>query len=98
MCIGHGIPALVGRFEEQTSKGFMWRDIGLNDWLFDMDRPEDVARLTPTVLRLVQQREAVLKEVAAAQQIVTQRQAATMKILADQFRPDSSATSTKSPR
>jgi len=98
MCIGNGIPALVGRFEEQTSKGFMWRDIGLNDWLFDMDQPDDVARLTPTVLRLVQQREAVLKEVEAAQQIVTQRQAATMKILADQFSPDSSATPTVSPR
>ena len=35
MAIGNGIPAIVCRFEEQTSKGFMWRDIGLDDWLFD---------------------------------------------------------------
>jgi hypothetical protein len=35
MCIGNGVPAIVCRFAEQTSKGFMWRDIGLGDWLFD---------------------------------------------------------------
>ena len=29
MAVGNGIPAIVCRFEEQTSKGFMWRDIGL---------------------------------------------------------------------
>jgi len=31
MCIGNGVPAIVCRWEEQTSKGFMWRDIGLGD-------------------------------------------------------------------
>ncbi len=41
MCVGNGVPAIVGRFEEQTSKGFMWRDIGLGEWLFDLDRPAD---------------------------------------------------------
>ncbi len=39
MCVANGIPAIVGRFAEQSSKGFMWRDIGLNDWLFDSTRP-----------------------------------------------------------
>jgi polysaccharide pyruvyl transferase WcaK-like protein len=29
MAVGNGVPAIVCRFEEQTSKGFMWRDIGL---------------------------------------------------------------------
>jgi len=33
MCIGNGVPALVCRFAEQTTKGFMWRNIGLDDWL-----------------------------------------------------------------
>ncbi|MEY4483363.1 MAG: hypothetical protein RL693_815, partial [Verrucomicrobiota bacterium] len=37
MCIGNGIPAIVCRWTEQTSKGLMWRDIGLGEWLFDMD-------------------------------------------------------------
>ena len=31
MAVGNGIPAIVCRFEEQTSKGIMWRDIGLGD-------------------------------------------------------------------
>ena len=31
MCIGNGIPAVVCRFKEQTTKGFMWEDIGLGD-------------------------------------------------------------------
>jgi hypothetical protein len=83
MCIGNGVPALVGRFAEQTSKGFMWRDIGLDDWLFDMDQPAQVAKLTPTVLSLVNDRPQALARVAAAQQIVHARQAATMGVLRD---------------
>jgi hypothetical protein len=81
MCIGNGVPALVGRFEEQTSKGFMWRDIGLNDWLFDMDQPAQVANLTPTVLSLINNRPQALERVAAARKIVQERQAATMSVL-----------------
>ena len=40
LCIGNGIPAIVCRWVEQTSKGMMWRDIGLGDWLFDFDNEE----------------------------------------------------------
>jgi sugar phosphate isomerase/epimerase len=43
MCIGNGIPAIVCRWAEQTSKGFMWRDIGLGDWLFDLDKEDELA-------------------------------------------------------
>ncbi|HBE67272.1 MAG TPA: polysaccharide pyruvyl transferase family protein, partial [Planctomycetaceae bacterium] len=42
MCIGHGVPAIVCRFAEQTSKGFMWEDIGLGEWLFDLDDEQQV--------------------------------------------------------
>ena len=81
MCIGSGIPALVGRFKEQTSKGFMWRDIGLDDWLFDMDQPEQVARLTETVLSLITDPEGAQRKVKAAQEIVHRRQRETMAVL-----------------
>jgi len=37
---GEPVIGMVCRFVEQTTKGFMWRDIGLGDWLFDLDRPE----------------------------------------------------------
>lgn len=53
MCIGHGIPAIVCRYKEQTSKGFMWRDIGLGQWLFDHDLDEARKGLTPAVLAIV---------------------------------------------
>ena len=32
----------------------MWRDIGLGDWLFDFDREEEIQRLVPAVLAMVQ--------------------------------------------
>ena len=53
MCIGHGIPAIVCRYKEQTSKGFMWKDIGLSEWLFDHDHDEAEKGLTPAVLAIV---------------------------------------------
>ena len=86
MCIGNGIPAIVCRWKEQTSKGFMWRDIGLGDWLFDLDDPAlDLARISAAVLSLATDPAAARAKVASAQQIVRRRQAETMGILAKQF-------------
>ncbi|TWT63500.1 polysaccharide pyruvyl transferase family protein [Rubinisphaera italica] len=65
MCIGNGIPAIVCRFAEQTSKGFMWNDIGLNDWLFNMDVEADRNRVAETVLA-VAKKPALAKEKAEA--------------------------------
>lgn len=81
MCIGNGIPAIVCRFEEQTSKGFMWRDIGLGDWLFDMDQPDEVARIVPAVLSLVTERSQALEKVAIASEFVRQRQQRMTEVL-----------------
>lgn len=81
MCIGNGIPAIVCRFQEQTSKGFMWRDIGLSDWLFDMDKPEEVARLPETVLALAKDSVAAKNKAAKAREFVRQRQQETMEIV-----------------
>ena len=66
MCIGNGIPAIVGRFAEQGIKGFMWRDIGLHDWLFDIDRPEDVENYVPTVLEIAKNPDAANDKAAKA--------------------------------
>lgn len=84
MCIGNGVPALVGRFAEQTSKGFMWRDIGLGDWLFDMDQPADVARIVPAVLSLAQDPAAAKAKAAEARQRVRVRQEAMVEELSRQ--------------
>ena len=82
MCIGHGIPALVGRFPTQTSKGFMWKDIGLSEWYFDVDTLFDMEQLTPTVLRLAKYPEEAKRKALEAQRIVARRQAQTMRVLA----------------
>jgi len=81
MCIGHGIPAIVCRFAEQTSKGFMWEDIGLKDWLFDHDSPEDQARIVPTVVEMAKHREAAVAKAAKAKAFVEKRQKETMAVL-----------------
>lgn len=81
MCIGNGVPAIVGRFEEQTSKGFMWKDIGLGDWLFDIDQPKQVASYPSTVLEMVQKPEQAQAKVAKAQAVVADRQQKTMEMV-----------------
>ena len=81
MSIGNGIPAIVCRWGEQTSKGFMWRDIGLNDWLFDFDRDDDVRRLPPAVLAMATDPEAAKQKAARARSFVRERQRETMDTL-----------------
>ena len=81
MCIGNGIPATVGRFAEQTSKGLMWKDIGLGDWLFDMDVPKDVAAITPAVLAMAKDPKAAKKKALKARDFVIKRQQETMAVL-----------------
>ena len=78
MCIGNGIPAIVCRWAEQTSKGIMWRDIGLNDWLFDFDDEADVKRLVPAVLALAKDPVAAKAKATKAHIFVERRQRETM--------------------
>jgi hypothetical protein len=82
MCIGNGVPAIVCRFAEQTSKGFMWRDIGLGDWLFDFDKQEDITRVVPAVLAMAKDPAAAKAKAAKACDIVQQKQQETMAVLA----------------
>ena len=85
MCIGHGVPAVVCRWAEQTTKGYMWEDIGLGDWLFDLDDESQVARLAPTVLEIATNPAAARRKAAAAQQFVIARQRETMAQVANQL-------------
>lgn len=85
MCIGNGIPAIVCRFKEQTSKGFMWRDIGLGDWLFDLDDEAQVARIPTTVLALAQDPATAKAKAAAGRAVVERRQRETMTIVGEKL-------------
>ncbi len=81
MCIALGVPAVVCRFEEQTSKAAMWKDIGLKEWLFDMDTPQDVAGIVPAVLEIAKHPRVAKAKVAKAQKFVKKRQQETMAVL-----------------
>jgi polysaccharide pyruvyl transferase WcaK-like protein len=81
MCIGNGIPAIVCRWSEQTTKGLMWRDIGLGDWLFDFDKDEDCRRLPETVLALAKDLDAAREKAAKARAFVEQRRRETMQVV-----------------
>lgn len=74
MCIGNGIPAIVCRWAEQTSKGFMWRDLGLGEWLFDLDTEDELARVAPAVLALAKDPTTAKAKAARARAFVQQRQ------------------------
>jgi polysaccharide pyruvyl transferase WcaK-like protein len=85
LCIGNGVAAIVCRWAEQTTKGLMWRDIGLGDWLFDFDKAEDRERLVPAVLALAKDPVAAKATAAKARALVEQRQHETMAVLMKQL-------------
>jgi len=76
MAIGNGIPAIVCRFAEQTSKGIMWRDIGLGEWLFDLDNENELKEVVPAVLAMAKDPAGAKAKAAKARELVQQRQAA----------------------
>ncbi|MGN9811658.1 polysaccharide pyruvyl transferase family protein [Micromonospora sp. BQ11] len=86
MCVGSGVPAIVCRWRQQTTKGFMWRDIGLADWLFDMDDEASIAGIVPAVLAMAQDPVAAKAKTQAALAFVRQRQQATMAKVAKEAR------------
>lgn len=81
MCVGNGVPAIVCRFEEQTSKGIMWRDIGLGDWLFDFDKEGEIKGVVPAVLAMAKDPAGSKAKARTALEFVRGRQADTMKEL-----------------
>jgi hypothetical protein len=81
MCIGNGIPAIVCRWAEQTSKGFMWHDIGLDEWLFDLDKEEELQRVVPAVLAMAKDPAAAKAKARKAREFVLQRQKDTMALV-----------------
>jgi len=85
MSIGQGIPAIVCRWAEQTSKGDMWRTIGLGDWLFDLDQSEQAQRVPAAVLALAKDPAAARAKAARARLVVERYQRDTMAVLARQL-------------
>lgn len=87
MCIAHGIPGLVGRWVEQSSKGTMWNDIGLGEWLFNMDAAADAARLPSVVLQLAQDPATAHRKAQKARAFALARLEETMAAVERASRP-----------
>ncbi len=81
MCIGLGIPAIVNRWVEQSSKGRMWDDIGLSDWLFNFDVEEEVAAFPKAVLQMAKNPAQAKAKAIKARQFTHKRFAETMAVL-----------------
>ncbi|CAN5531428.1 polysaccharide pyruvyl transferase family protein [soil metagenome] len=81
MCIGNGIPAIHCRFKEQTTKGQMWNDIGLNNWLFNLDDEKDGDKITAALLAMVKDPAAAKKTALKAKAFVDGKFAETFKVL-----------------
>jgi polysaccharide pyruvyl transferase WcaK-like protein len=58
MSVASGTPAMLLRQPTDTRKGQMWRDIGLNDWIFEMDEASGKA--------IAEQTLAIAKDLPAA--------------------------------
>jgi len=60
----------------------MWRDIGLGEWLFDLDKEDEIPRVVPTVLAMARDPAAAKAMAAKARAFVQQRQRETMAVVA----------------
>jgi len=89
MCIGNGTPSLLVRWEEQSSKGYMWNTIGLQDWLFDFDKEVDIKRYVPAVLDMVKNPKAAKAKAKMARKFVEEKQKETMKVLENSYQINS---------
>ncbi len=81
MAVGNGIPAIVCRWAEQSTKGLMWRDIGLSDWLFDMDIESERAGVAGAVLEMAKHPAAAKARAEQARALVFARFEQTMEVV-----------------
>ncbi|WGM22815.1 polysaccharide pyruvyl transferase family protein [Paenarthrobacter sp. OM7] len=83
MAIANGVPAIVNRWVEQSSKGRMWEDIGLDDWLFNFDDDKDVARFPGVVLEMAKEPEKARLKAVAARDVARRRLEETIAVVSE---------------
>ena len=90
-----GTPVLHPRFAEAGRKAWMLRDLGVEEWLFDIDKAP-AQHMTDELLALHNHYDDSLAKVKSAMEIVHKRQKETMTVVKHTLK--SSAGRTKSPR
>lgn len=66
-------PAFYVQHPTDTSKGQMWRDVGLSDWIFEIDSTTD-QQITDRLMAVHGDYPAALKKLATARTFVRKRQ------------------------
>lgn len=92
MCIAHGIPAIVNRWVEQSSKIRMWDDIGLDEWQFNFDVEEEVEAFPKAVLEMAKHPARAKSKALRARQFTARRFTETMAVLRQEIEKARSAT------
>lgn len=81
LAFSQGTPAIYVRQPTDTRKGQMWRDVGLKEWIFEID---DAAgpEIAKVAVSFAQEREAALAKLKAAREGVDRTQKETMAVVA----------------
>jgi len=82
MAIAGGVPAIHLRQPTDTSKGQMWRDVGLGDWLFEIESATG-EQIAARLLALHRNRPATGATVARARAFTAARAKAMMDAIAE---------------
>lgn len=84
MALTSGVPIVHARPLRHGRKGWMFRDIGLGDWLFNIDQA-DPATIAATVVAHHTDHERATARAKAAMEVVRRHQRAGMAVLAAQL-------------
>ncbi len=80
MGLALGVPVVHARALSYGRKGWMFRDIGLNDWLFDIDKASS-AEITKAVMDIHKNYPVAKEKAKKAMQFVVDQQKATMQVV-----------------
>ena len=82
IAIGAGIPAILVRQPTDTRKGQMWRDIGLTDWIFEIDESTG-EQIGQRVVAVGRDLSAARETAAKARRFAHERMAAMIGAITD---------------
>lgn len=78
IAIANGTPAIHVRQPTDTRKGQMWRDVGLGEWLFEVDASTG-EQIAAELLKITKDREGARKKAAAARAKAAEHMKAMME-------------------
>ncbi len=80
MALANGVPVVHARAQKYGKKGYMFRDIGLGDWLFDIDQ-DSSADIIRALDGIATNYPRAKEKVAGAMQFVQQKQQEHMMVI-----------------